>query len=85
MEPISIAKISLARIYSETISALGIAVFAFVVTSQEIAIAVTILLALVGGIVWLVRLEGRINTQTVLLVGLTERMNRISDKLDLTD
>ena len=70
------------KILLEGASFTGVSAIAFVITTQEIAIAITILLALVGAIVWLVRLEGRINTQTALLVELGHRMDRISSRLD---
>jgi len=46
---------------------------------------ITIVLAAVGGIIWLVRLEGRINTEKELRLALEQRLNgfesRISDTL----
>lgn len=48
--------------------------------------AVTLALAAIGGVVWLVRLEGRINTEKELRIALEARLNgfesRIAGQLD---
>lgn len=61
--------------------------------SDLVGPAITLLLAIVGGLVWLLRLEGRVNTEQALRLALSERLGsfesrilsslqRIEDKLD---
>ena len=60
-----------------------------------IGAGVTLFLAALGGVIWLIRLEGRINVQDALRNGLHDRLNgfeqrvyttleRIEEKLDDT-
>lgn len=46
---------------------LGVSVYAASVTTAEVSIGITVVGGVVGVVVWLVRLEGRINTQGELL------------------
>jgi hypothetical protein len=85
LEPFTLAKISFVRVISEGAAFAGISMLAFTITTQEVAIGVSICLAIVGAIVWLVRLEGRINTQTALLIEMGHRLDRISNRLGSKD
>lgn len=49
---------------------------------QEFAIVAALIVQVVLGIVWLVRLEGRINTHDALQRESSDRLERIEDKVD---
>lgn len=48
----------------------------------QIGTALGVLLPVIGGIVWLVRLEGRVNTAAVAQDALKEWLERVEAKLD---
>ena len=67
----------------------GVSLVTLVLTDQMTALVVTVLLAAIGGIVWLVRLEGQIKAQAQalgfqqqLIEGQAERLNTLDAKLD---
>lgn len=74
MEPISVAKVSVSRAVAELSAYAGISTYAVTMTTPELGIAVTVFGGVVGVIVWLVRLEGRINTQGEILLRLERHL-----------
>lgn len=63
-----IAKASLAhRAITEVSAWAGASVVAFTITPAEVSLTFMAITAMIGVVVWLVRLEGRINTQQELL------------------
>lgn len=67
----------------------GVSLVTLVLTDQMTALIVTVLLAAIGGIVWLVRLEGQIKAQAQLLgfqqkliEAQDERLATLDSKLD---
>lgn len=66
-----------ARAAIEALGAAGISVIALTIDSSELAIVISAVSALIGIVVWLVRLEGRVNLQGAIL----ERIDRRVEKL----
>jgi len=86
MEPITVAaKVSVVRALGEAGAYAGVSAFALTMTSEEVGLAVTIIGALLGGVIWLVRLEGRINTLTVVLERVDTRTEKLADKMGVVE
>jgi len=60
----------------------GVSTLALTLSSDEVGFAVSIIGALLGAVVWLVRLEGRINIQSVLLERIDKRVERMAEKIE---
>jgi len=73
------APVSVGRAAGELAVYAGASTFALTMTTPELGIAVTVIGGVIGVIVWLVRLEGRINTQGEILLRL-ERHLEASEK-----
>lgn len=71
MEPISKATL-VHRAVVELSAFFAASAFAFSVTTSEVSIGFMIVTGVIGVVVWLVRLEGRINTQAAIM----ERVER---------
>jgi len=83
IEPVT--KLSLLRIVSEAGVVFGASVFALTMTTEEVGIGLTVVLAAIGIVVWLVRLEGRINTHGEILARLDRRMERLADHMGVPE
>lgn len=81
MHPILLGKLSVWRTLSEGAGALGISVVAFTFTTEDIGVGITLATLVLGVVVWLVRLEGRLGTQTELLAKIDRRIDRIADHI----
>lgn len=79
MDPVTVAKLSCAALVGVP------AAVALTVTEAEMALGVTIVLAAVAGVVWAVRLEGRVNTLTELLERLDGRTEKIADRMGVIE
>lgn len=82
LEPISKATLA-HRAFVEVAAYLGASAFAMTMTTAEVAISFSVVTGVIGVVVWLVRLEGRINTHAELLQrveqGQTKSGEAISD------
>lgn len=85
MDPLTVAKFSVYRIAGEFGAWVGTSALALTVTETEVGIAISILLAVVGAIVWLVRLEGRVNLLTSLIDRMDKRTGKIADHLGVIE
>lgn len=72
-------KVSIGRAVWELAAYTGVSVYAFTMTTPELGVAVTAIGGVVSVIVWLVRLEGRINTQGEILARVEAHVSRIAD------
>lgn len=69
------------RALAEGAGAAGGIVFAVTITTEEVALIFSVAVAAVGVIVWLVRLEGRINTLTAVVERVDDRTEKIADRM----
>lgn len=65
MEPLT--KLSIGRVALEFAGWAGVSTVALTVSTEEVALVVSLGGLLLGAVVWLVRLEGRINMLTAIL------------------
>jgi hypothetical protein len=85
MEPITIAKISVGRALTEVGAYAGVSAFALTMTTAEVGIAVTVVGGVIGIVVWLVRLEGRINLQGAVLERVDKRTERLAEHMGVVE
>lgn len=70
--------ITIGRAVGELATYAGVSAVALTMTTPELGIAVTLIGGVVGVIVWLVRLEGRINTQGEILARVEAHVSEIA-------
>ena len=71
--------VSVGRAVGELATYAGVSVYAFTMTTPELGVAVTIIGGVIGVIVWLVRLEGRINTQGEILSRVEANLKQLAN------
>lgn len=81
MHPLLLGKLSVWRAVTEGLGAMSISVLAFTFTTEDIGVGITLATLVVGVVVWLVRLEGRLATQSELLEKIDRRIDRIADHI----
>ncbi|MGE3175926.1 MAG: hypothetical protein AB7O32_00535 [Vicinamibacterales bacterium] len=84
MEPI-LTKVSLARALVELVAYAGTSAVALTMSTAEVGIAVTVVGGVIGVVVWLVRLEGRINTQAEILTRVDRRTERLAEHMGVVE
>lgn len=71
--------VGLWRVVGEVATYAGVSAYALTMTTPELGIAVTVIGGVIGVIVWLVRLEGRINTHGEILARVEAHVSKLAD------
>lgn len=77
------------KVFMELLGAGSLTAISLIIGTPEISLFVMVTLAVLGGLVWAVRLEGRVNAvvnaQQEMKTDLSRRLDRIADHLGVSD
>lgn len=77
--------VSMERILVESGAAAAVSFVAITMSTEEVAVGVTITTGLIGVVVWLMRLQGTVQMQGMLLRRIEERLNAGDGKAEVAD
>jgi hypothetical protein len=85
MEPITVAKVSIARALGELGVWASVSAVALTMTTEEVGLGVTVFSLFVGIVVWAVRIQVTVQNQGTLIERMDRRLEKIADHIGVVE